>query len=197
MNDQKLSFFQNICLLSGTVMLAAALVTLLFWQWNIHAAAKAAGEYARTLRTLIPEPQGAVPEQRQDNAMAVLSLNGTDFVGILEMPAFGSSLPVGADWGNTSRHPCRFSGSVYDGSIRIGATSQPGQYDFFREISVGDSLYFTDMTGNRYGYVVTDIRYTTHADMEGTPGRDADLLLFIRNVYAFEHILIYCSVPGQ
>jgi sortase A len=196
MNDQKRSFFQNICLLSGTVMLAAALVTLLFWQWNIHASAKAAGEYARTLRTLIPEPRGAMPEQRQDNAMAVLSLNGTDFVGILEMPAFDSALPVGADWGNISRYPCCFSGSVYDRSIWIGATSQPGQYDFFREISVGDSLYFTDMTGNRYSYVVEDIRYTDHAGAEIPDSREADLVLFIHNVYAFEYIRIYCNVPG-
>jgi sortase A len=193
MKHQKRNLFQNICLLSGIGMMAAALVTLLFWQWNIHASAKAAGEYVHTLRTLIPEPQGAVPEQRQDNTMAVLSLNGTDFVGILEMPKFGSSLPVGADWGSSSRYPCRFSGSVYDRSIRIGATSQPGQYDFFREISVGDSLFFTDMTGNRYSYTVTDIRYTKHADPES---READLTLFIRNVYAFEYIQIYCSIPG-
>ena len=196
MKNQKRSLFQNICLLSGTVMMAAALVTLLFWQWNIHASAKAAGEYVHTLRALIPEPQGAVPEQRQDNAMAVLSLNGTDFVGILEMPKFDSSLPVGADWGNTSRYPCCFSGSVYDCSIRIGATSQPGQYDFYREISVGDSLYFTDMTGNRYRYVVEDIRYTRHAGEETPDSREADLTLFIQNVYAFEYIQIYCKVPG-
>ena len=196
MKHQKRSLFQNICLLSGIMMLAAALVTLLFWQWNIHASAKAAGEYVHTLRTLIPEPRGAVPEQRQDNAMAVLSLNGMDFVGILEMPAFDSSLPVGADWGNISRYPCCFSGSVYDRSIRIGATSQPGQYDFFREISVGDSLYFTDMTGNRYRYVVEDIRYTRHAGEEIPDSREADLMLFIQNVYAFEYIRIYCNVPG-
>ena len=196
MKQQKRSLFQNICLWTGALMMAAALVTLLFWQWNIHASAKASGEYVQTLRSLIPEPQGAVPEPRQDNAMAVLSLSGRDFVGILEMPGFDSALPVGADWGSSSRYPCRFSGSVYDRSIRIGATSQPGQYDFFREISVGDSLYFTDMTGNRYSYTVTDIRYTKHADPETFDSRKADLILFIRNVYAFEYIQICCSVPG-
>ena len=194
MKLKKRSLFQNICLSAGIVMMAAALVTLLFWQWNIRASAKAAAEYTQTLRALIPEPQGAVPEQRQDNAMAVLCLSGRDFVGILEMPRFDSALPVGADWGSSSRYPCRFSGSVYDRSIRIGATSQPGQYDFFREISVGDSLFFTDMTGNRYSYTVTDIRYTKHADPES---READLTLFIHNVYAFEYIQIYCSVPGR
>ena len=196
MKNQKRSLFQNICLLSGVVMMAAALVTLLFWQWNIHASAKAAKEYVHTLRTLIPEPQGAVPEARRDNSMPVLSLEGEDYIGILEFPAFGSALPVGANWGNSSRYPCRFSGSVYDRSIRIGATTQAGQYDFYREISVGDTLYFTDMTGNRYSYVVADIRYTRHASEEIPDSRKADLTLFIQNVYAFEYIQIYCNVPG-
>ena len=196
MKNQKRSLFQNICLLSGAVMMAAALVTLLFWQWNIHASAKAAKEYVHTLRTLIPEPQGAVPEARRDNSMPVLSLEGEDYIGILEFPAFGSALPVGANWGNSSRYPCRFSGSVYDRSIRIGATTQAGQYDFYREISVGDTLYFTDMTGNRYSYVVADIRYTRHASGEIPDSRKADLTLFIQNVYAFEYIQIYCNVPG-
>jgi hypothetical protein len=61
---------------------------------------------------------------------------------------------------------------------------------------VGDSLYFTDMTGNRYSYVVEDIRYTDHAGAEIPDSREADLVLFIHNVYAFEYIRIYCNVPG-
>lgn len=196
MKNQKRSIFQNICLLAGAVMMAAALVTLVFWQWNIHASAKAAVEHVHTLRTLIPEPQGAMPEVRRDNSMPVLSLEGEDYIGILEIPAFGSALPVGAHWGHSSRYPCRLTGSVYDGSIRIGATTQAGQYDFYRDISVGDALYFTDMTGNRYGYVVADIRYTRHADEENPDSREADLMLFLQNVYAFEYIQIYCKVPG-
>ena len=196
MKNQKRSIFQSICLLAGAVMMAAALVTLVFWQWNIHASAKAAVEHVHTLRTLIPEPQGAMPEARRDNSMPVLSLEGEDYIGILEIPAFGSVLPVGADWGNITRYPCCFSGSVYDGSIRIGATTQAGQYDFYRDISVGNALYFTDMTGNRYGYVVADIRYTRHAGEETPDSREADLTLFLQNVYAFEYIQIYCKVPG-
>lgn len=196
MKNQKRSLFRDICLFSGIVLLAAALVTLFFWQWGIRDSAERATEAVAALRTVLPEAQGAVPEARRDNSMPVLSLEGEDYIGILEIPAFGSALPVGARWGNSSRYPCRFSGSVYDRSIRIGATSQAGQYDFYREISVGDVLYFTDMNGNRYSYVVADIRYTSHAGEEIPDSQDADLTLFIQNIYAFEYIWIYCSVPG-
>ena len=196
MSKKKRSLFRDICLFAGVGLLSAALVTLFFWQRGIHTSAERAAEAVAALRTLLPSPQGAVPEARRDNSMPVLSLEGEDYIGILEIPAFGSVLPVGAHWGHSSRYPCRLSGSVYDGSIRIGATTQAGQYDFYRDISVGNALYFTDMTGNRYGYVVVDIRYTRHAGEETPDSREADLTLFLQNVYAFEYIQIYCKVPG-
>ena len=196
MRGHKTNLFRNILLFAGAILVVSALTMLIFWQWNIRASAKAAGEYVHTLRALIPEPQGAVPEERRDNVMAALAVEGTDFVGILEMPRFGSSLPVAADWGKSSRYPCRLSGSIYDRSLQIGATSQQGQYDFYREINLGDSLYFTDMSGNRYSYTVTDIRYSEHADQAALAREEAALTLFIKNVYGFDYILIFCNVAG-
>lgn len=196
MRGHKTNLFRSILLFSGAILVASALVMLIFWQWSIHTSAEASVEYVDTLRRLVPEPQGAVPEARRDNTMPVLAVEGTDFVGILEMPRFGSALPVGADWGKTSRYPCWFSGSVYDRSLQIGATSQKGQYEFYREINLGDVLYFTDMTGNRYTYTVTDIRYASHADQAALSQEEAALTLFIKNVYGFDYILIFCDVAG-
>ena len=155
-----------------------------------------AEEYVHALRMLIPEPQGAILEERSDNTMPVLALEGKDFIGILEMPRCGSAMPVGAQWGNPYKYPCCLSGSVYDGSVQIGATSQRGQYDFYRDISVGDSVFFTDMAGNRYTYTVSDLRYEKHADQATLRYKDADLTLFIKNVYAFEYIIVFCDVPS-
>jgi tRNA (guanine-N1)-methyltransferase len=65
-----------------------------------------------------------------------------------------------------------------------------------REISVGDALYFTDMTGNRYTYAVKDIRYEKHANQAALASEDAALVLFIKNIFAFEYVIIFCDVPG-
>ena len=78
--------------------------------------------------------------------------------------------------------------------MQIGGTSQKGQYDFYRDISVWDSVFFTDMEGNRFSYTVTDIRYEKNADQSTLQRKDASLTLFVKNVYAFEYILIYCDV---
>lgn len=185
---------RKIFVLAGVVLVVAAMAVLLIWQWNIHSAQQRAAQYVQTLQSLLPEPQSAVPEARRDNTMPVLSVQGTDFVGILEFPAYGSALPVCANWGNITQYPCRFSGSIYDGSLKIGATSQTGQYDFYRLLSVGDTVIFTDMESNRYTLVITGLFYAQHADQAALQRQDAPLTLFIKNVYAFEYLVVFCDV---
>ena len=186
-------FVTRACLIIGSILVVIAVLLPFLWQWSVHSAAQKMQDHVRIIRTLIPEPQNAVIEARRDNNMSILSLDGTDYIGILEIPRYASSLPVGANWGKVSKHPCRLGGSIYDGTLQIGGTSQKGQYDFYREISVGDAVYFTDMEGNRFSYTVTDICYEKHADQTALQRKDAALTLFIKNVYAFEYIVIFCS----
>ena len=186
---------QKICIIGGSCLILVAIAVLILWQWNIHTAEKNAKSYAETLLTLIPEGQNAVPEERSDNGMSVLSIEGTDFIGLLEMPRYGSVFPVGSAWGNADKFPCRFSGSIYDQSLKIGATTQKGQFDFYREISVGDALAFTDMEGNQFNLTVSNIRYVKHADTAAMGREDAALTLFLKNEFAMEYLIISCNIP--
>ena len=187
---------KKICIWLGAALLIATAIALIGWIWNVHSWAQKSADYAQTISAQIPAPQDAALEERTNNAMPLLSIEGTDFVGILEMPRFGSALPVGANWGKVSHYPCRFDGSAYDRTLQLGATTQKGQYDFYREISVGDSISFTDMEGNRYQYAVADIRYESHADQAALTKKDADLTLFIKNIYASEYIILFCDALG-
>lgn len=193
MRNKKNHRVRKALVIVGACLLGAAIVLLLVWQWNIQAARQKAEACVRMIRERIPEPQGAVLEARRDNTMATLSVDGTDFVGLLEIPKYDSVLPVCDDWGSPAKYPCRFSGSVYDRTMQIGGTSQKGQYDFYRELSVGDTVFFTDMEGNRFSYAVTDIRYEKNADRSTLQRGEAALTLFIKNVYAFEYIIISCD----
>jgi sortase (surface protein transpeptidase) len=183
----------KFCIWIGVSLLILGLLALTYWQSSIYFSAQKSKAYLQTLRTVIPSSQGAVPEQRSDNSMAIFSIEQTDFVGILEMPRYESALPVCADWGNSSKYPCRFDGSVYNGTMQIGATSQKGQYDFYREISVGDILFFTDMEGNRYTYSVTNLCYEKKADSAILKKESSALTLFVKNLYDFEYLIISCN----
>ncbi|MBR6528325.1 MAG: hypothetical protein IKT45_10360 [Lachnospiraceae bacterium] len=194
MKQQMNGKWKKICILAGGCLLIVAMGVLIFWQWNIHTSAEKTEYYVDMLRTLMPEPQNAVPEERRDNTMSTLSIDGIDFVGMLEIPHYDSTLPVCADWGTPSKYPCQFYGSIYDRTMQIGGTSQKGQYDFYREISVGDTIYFTDMEGNRYGYSITDVRYEKNADQSALQHKESSFTLFIKNIYALEYIIVFCDV---
>lgn len=49
------------------------------------------------------------------------------------------------------------------------------------------------MEGNRYAYEVKNLRYEKHADEAALMREDAALTLFIKNVYAFEYIIVFCD----
>ena len=186
----------KVFIILGASLLVLATLALIFWQWSIGSSQKQAASYAETLQKLISETRDTAPMQRSDHTMAVVSLDGTDFVGILEMPQYGSVLPVCASWGSVSEYPCRFDGSIYDSTMQIGATSQQGQYDFFREISVSDCVVFTDMEGNRYTYAVTDICHAESVDHAVLERKESDLTLFVKNIYSFEYVVIFCKTTA-
>ena len=68
---------------------------------------------------------------------------------------------------------------------------------FVKEISVGNAVYVTDMTGNQFSYKVTDIQYCDHADNQTLSSESDDLTIFVKNIYAFEYIIIRCSALGS
>ena len=185
---------QKVCILVGIGLLVAASVILALWRWNIYSSEKQAQSYIHTLQKLIPDPQNMALEERRDNTMSVLSVDGTDFVGIVAFPRYASVLPVCADWGKTSKYPCRLNGSIYDGTMQIGATTQKGQYDFYRELSVGDTVLYTDAEGNRYTFTITGLRYAKHADQAALQHYDAALTLFMKTIYSFEYLIVFCDV---
>jgi sortase A len=187
---------RKICIIIGVCLMVGAVALLAWWRWSINHAELQAQHYVHTLRDLMPEQENAVPEERRDNTMSIVSVDGTDFVGLIELPLYGSTLPVGADWGKTTWYPCRFGGSIYDGTMQIGATTQKGQFDFYRALSVGDTVFFTDAEGNRFAYSITSLRYEKHADQRTLQQKKAPLTLFIKNIYSFDYLIIFCDVMG-
>ena len=185
---------RKLCVLAGVCLIVCAIAVLALWQWNINSSSQLSQYYTNTLLTLIPDVQNAVPEERRDNTLPTLSVNGTDFVGIIEMPKYSCALPVCANWGKTSSYPCLFDGSIYDSSLQIGATTQKGHYEFYRELSVGDTVYFTDMEGNRYSLEITSLRYETHANKTTLTRENAALTLFVKNIYSFEYLIVSCNI---
>ncbi len=193
MNKSKKRSLRKLCLALGCILIVSALVTMVWWQVSAEIYANRIDDYLEKIWQIIPPPQAAVLENRTDNRMPSLCVDGNDFIGVLEFQETGCSFPVGGNWGKSDQFPCHYYGSIYDGSLVVGATNQRGQLAFAKELSVGNTIFFTDMTGNRYRYSVTDIIYCDHANNDVLISVSDDLTLFIKNIYAFEYMIVKCN----
>ena len=148
------------------------------------------------LRLLIPEPHNGGPDGRSDPTLPRLSLEGTDFVGIVEVPLFETALPVGASWGEdaVAKYPCRYWGNPYEKSLILGGSDGAGQFDFMKNITEGDSVFFTDVTGLRFSYTVSQIFLTGDVSFEALSAAEGDLILFARNTYSLDYTVVCCKL---
>ena len=193
---KKSGLLRRISIVLGGVLIAGALILLAWWQVSIGISADKAAKNASLIQQMLGEPEPAVLEERSNNEMPVLSVEGVDFVGLLTFASQDAEIPIRGTWDNQLMYMSRYSGSIYDGSIVIGATTQKGQCDFHRDINVSDTLYFTDMTGKRYAYTVTDIRIRQQVDPAVLQNAEEDLILFIKSLYASEYTILFCDAQN-
>lgn len=186
----------TLVLLMGIALIVTACGIVMASEINQNRAIESAKNNIAALRELMPEPTNAVPDDRINVTMPTLTVEGEDFVGILELPRYGKQLAVYARWDKSKLHrqPCRFSGSCYDNSLIIGASANRGQFDFIKEISNTDRVSFIDVTGVCYNYSVTDITVAEDASVQRLTEATADLVLFARDKFSGEYIIISCKL---
>ena len=187
-----------ICVGIALIMVAVGLV--LFSHFGGKMAQTNAKEIVSKMYSLMPNVKNGAPDNRSNVTMPMLEIDGEDFVGIIEVPNFSKTLPIYSKWNasKVTKYPCRYMGSMYDGSLIIGGCDNDGQFDFVKEISNGDTVLVTDTTGLRFKYTVTDINRTKDVSTENLTSQEADLILFARNTYSLDYTVIYCSlVTGE
>lgn len=177
----------------GSFLIMVALAVLVYWQHGISESEAMVRKYAGMLQELMPERRFCVPEPRDNNDMPALCVEGHDFVALLEIPVCDRMLPVEASQSADHAFPKRYDGSIYDGSLVIGATDQRGQMDFVKQIAVGDITYLTDMTGARFSLVISDIRYVKTIRDAILCAEARELMVFIKNEYSLSYTLLLCS----
>ena len=188
-----MSKLQRTFVIVGGGLIILSLALLIYWYGSASLFAAKCEEYVSHIQKVLPAEKPAAPQQGKDNVMPVLSVDGIDFMSLLEFPSNNRILPVANQWGNVMEYPCRFAGSVHESALVIGATDRKGQCDFVASISVGDTVFVTDMMGNRYSYLVADILHTDNVHRDLLMNTDAPLTVFVKNTLSDEYILIRCA----
>lgn len=195
MKSKKKSIFTRVLMAAGVLLIISAVSLLLIDQNSQKKYAESSRETAALLQSLIPEAHGGMYTGEIGMEMPVMEIGGSDFSGILEVPAYNVLLPVRSDWQKKeiASQPCRYSGSMYEGNLVIGGSMNQGQFDFLEWAGLNDLITVTDMTGLRASYLVYDVVHTKDVSYENLTGQGADLVLFARNTYGRDYLLVLCE----
>lgn len=193
MKRNKLTY---ILIVLGVLLIAAAIITMAVTMISQNQAAKRASEIADDLYALMPDVKNSAPDGRGNVTMSMIEIEGANYVGVIDVPLYNASLPIYGMWetSKVDRFPCRYMGSMYDGSLIIGGSDHEGQFDFLKLISEGETVYVTDTTGARYHYVVSYIEITKDVSTEHLTAEESDLVLFARNSYALDYTMVCCKL---
>lgn len=191
--NKKISLILTV---AGILLIIIATIMVFFTQYSQNTAVKENERLVSVLYSLMPEVTDSATDDRVNKDMPLLEVEGMDFAGIIEIPMYKRTLPVYASWDKSkvSGLPCRYSGSIYDKNLIIGGSDGVGQFDFMKQITVGDDVHITDVTGARFTYTVSDIELTRDVSSKNLAKRDADLIFFARNTYSLDYTVVSCCL---
>lgn len=148
-----------ICILTGVLLAAAALVLLQNNRQEDATAGAAAASVVQQLQTTAPAvtaAPAAQPDAVENTAMPAETINGYDYIGVLEIPALDLTLPIMAEWDydRLKIAPCRQFGSVETNDLVIAGHNYKTHFGYLDQLQVGDAVNFTDVNGNVTTYHV-------------------------------------------
>ena len=134
-----------------------------------------------------------------DPEMPVAMLEGYGYVGYVEIPALGLKLPVMSDWDYTRLEiaPCRQFGSSRTDDLVIAAHNFESHFGRLNEMSVGNTVRFTDMAGIVNTYRAEMIETLSPKDVEAVQNSGYDLVLYTCTRDGQSRVAVFCNRTGE
>lgn len=198
------------CTAIGCLLLAAALGITIYNILDNRRAGMAVKATVEQLEEIIPrnmpdEAERTMPVVEEDIPdyvlnpemdMPVVQVDGYDYIGTLELPTLGLTLPVMSDWDypRLKIAPCRYAGSAYQGNLVIAAHNYTNHFGTLKNLKIGDRITFTDSDGNIFSYSVAEIETLDPYAVEDMRSGDWDLTLFTCTVGGQSRVTVRCEL---
>lgn len=205
MKKRKTSIFTVI----GLLLIAAALLLTVY---NIYADKRAGITAENALEQLkyeidnsdeeylIQDGETEVPvyEVYEDVDMPQIKIDGVYYIGILSIPSIGIELPIKGEFSYPALTgaPCRYSGSVYKNDIIIAGHNYPSHFRGLKNMSIGDSVTFTDADGHVFTYTVAEITQLSGTDVETMESGEWDMTLFTCTLSGKQRVTVRLNKVG-
>ena len=147
------------------------------------------------------EENGTEPTATEalDPEMPVAMLEGYGYVGYVEIPALGLKLPVMSDWDYTRLEiaPCRQFGSSRTDDLVIAAHNFESHFGRMKEMSLGNTVTFTDMAGIVNTYRAEMIETLSPKDVDAVQNSGYDLVLYTCTRDGQARVAVFCNRTGE
>lgn len=201
----------TIMILSGLLLIAAALCLTAYNFWDSSRAGNNAQEALELLLPEIPEPIPMPEPLSQDDdpdeieypdyvinpnmEMPVKTIDGIDYIGTLSIPALELELPVISQWSYPGLQvaPCRYVGSVYMDDLCICAHNFTRHFGNLKNLSIGDEVVYTDMDGNVFHYQVGEVTILDPTAIDEMVHSEWDLSLFTCTLGGRTRVTVRCE----
>lgn len=194
----------------GAVLILSALLLLLYNRYeDAHAGQEAenlltdieaaiAAQTTDTPAATMPNKGGntATPSPTAlDPEMPVVTLDGYEYVGYVEIPVLALKLPVMADWDYTRLKvaPCRQFGSSRTDDLVIAAHNYENHFGRLKELTKGDTVIFTDMEGIVNTYSVEKIETLKPDEVDAVQNSGYDLVLYTCTKGGKTRVTVFCN----
>lgn len=189
-------------MMGGLLLIAAALLLTGYNLWDNHRAGISAARIAAQLPGKTVTVRETAPGEEEipdyllnpEMEMPALEVEGNGYIGRLEIPALGLSLPVMEDWSYPKLRiaPCRYQGSVYTGDLIIAAHNYATHFGRLGSLVPGDMVTFTDTDGNTFVYQVAETQILQPTAISEMKAGEWELTLFTCTLGGKTRLTVRC-----
>lgn len=181
------------CMISGAMLVLAALSLFLWNRWDDGRAGRAVSEVLPKIVAHIEEWQTG--PGYYDPVMEEVTVDEYDYIGYLAIPGLGLELPVMSEWDylRLKIAPCRYTGSAVTNDLVIAAHNYESHFGRLSELSAGDEVLFIGADGALYFYEVVLVEILEPTAVEEMTSGDHDLTLFTCTYGGQSRVTVRCE----
>lgn len=183
---------------AGLLLIIAALLLTIYNFLESYQAGRSSKEALKMLEMYLEEDNvqtDSLYEQYQGIEMPTYEIDGTKYIGILEIPALGRELPIISEWSreNLKMAVCRYKGSAYTGDFILAGHNYRAHFGGLSKLVIGDSVKFVDANGNQFLYEVLELEKMPGTAVDSMEAGEWDLTLFTCGYNGENRIAVRCT----
>lgn len=178
----------SLLILTGSLLIFFSFFLLIY---NVKESTQAEKNVVKTVEKLTLE----LPETAKEPfVMPQIEIDGNTYIGVLKLPSLSQELPVMSGWSypKLKLAPCRYQGSAYEKNLIIMAHNYPAHFGSLKELSVGETVTFTDVDGNIFYYEVAELEILDPFQTEAMEAGEWDLTLFTCTLGGQSRVTVRC-----